>query len=217
MHPRYQEWIRYVFDHPVTQPEWHLDCNAPSFEANETEEVQLIELTFRNAARDLAPFSNAQINQGFWFLASLAYSEHLNALRSNEVPLELRLSAIDSISSLYRGCFASRCSHTLIVSDDKPSSDLNPICYMFWDVATLSNLVGNPDEEALANACFSVLAETLQIDHPACQEAAIHGYGEFYFQYPERVAAAMDEFLQTEIADPRLRAYATHARTGDIM
>jgi len=87
---------------------------------------------------------------------------------------------------------------------------------MFWDICAISCLSDYPDEKQLVSACFEVLADTLSLDHLACQEAAIHGYGEFQFSYPDHVADAIDAYLKTEITDPRLRTYAMNARDGHI-
>ena len=217
MHPRYSEWIDYVFDHPVTQPEWHWELDALSFEAEPIDEARLIELTFRHAARDLAHFTDAQVNQGLWYLCSPACCNHLQALRSEVVPLDLRLAGIASIGVLYRECFAHRCARVLSHVDEGPCSELNAACYMFWDLVPISYLEGNSDEAALADACFAVLAETMAIDHVACQEAAIHGYGHFCCAYPDRVYAALTPYIDQYVGDPRLKVYAIQARTGHIL
>ena len=212
MHPRYQDWINHLFDHPVADPAWHWDLDAPSFSAEEPEIAELIELTFRNSATDLNRFTDAQLNQGLWYLASPACSDYFFALRSEKVPLTRRLSAIDSITVLYRDCFQQRCTQTLSHLDQQPSSPLNSVCYMFWDICPISYLCDYPDEQQLADACFAVLADTFALEHIACREAAIHGYGEFACSYPERVERALDRVLETEIADDRLRDYAHRAR-----
>ncbi|MDB6069098.1 MAG: hypothetical protein JWL81_269 [Verrucomicrobiales bacterium] len=216
MHPRYLDWINHVFDHPVADSAWHWDVDAPSFSAEEPEIAELIELTFCNSATDLQRFTDAQLNQGLWYLASPACSDYFFALRSKEVPLARRLSAIASITVLYRDCFQPRCTQTLSHLDQQPSSPLNAICYMFWDICPISYLCDYPDEQQLADACFAVLADTFAIEHIACREAAIHGYGEFSCSYPERVEQALDRVLETEIANDLLREYAHSARFHSI-
>ena len=206
----------HVFDHAVVDPAWYWDVEAPVFLAEDPDIVELIELTFRNTASDLLRFSDAQLNQGFWYLAFPACSDYLSTLRSDKVPLERRLSAIASIFVLYRDCFQQRCTQTLSHLDQKPSSPLNSICYMFWDVCPISSLCDYPDEQQLADACFAVLAETFSLDHLACREAAIHGYGEFSCSYPDRVEQALDQVLETTNEDPLLRDYAHRARYGYI-
>lgn len=216
MHTRYHEWISFIFEHPVTNPEWHWARDAPTFQASEEDYALLIGQTFTHSGRDLSRFSDAQVNQGINFLASTACSDYMFALKDSKVSMDTRLSAIRSIFVLYRDCFQPRCTETLSHLGHVPRSALNPMCYMFWDINALGCLESTDDESALADCVFSVLADTLKLPHLACQEAAIHGYGEFSCFYPERVEEAMDAFLATKIASPALRAYAENARVGNI-
>jgi hypothetical protein len=216
MQPRYQEWLNHLFDHPVADPAWHWEVDAPVFVADEPEIAELIELTFQNSGADLQRFSDAQLNLGLWYLASNASSYYMSALRSDSVPLERRLSAIASISVLYRDCFQQRCTQTLSHLDQRPSSPLNSICYMFWDICPISYLCDYPNEKHLADACFEVLAKTFSLDHLACREAAIHGYGEVSYSYSDRVEQVLDSILLGEIPEPLLRDYTHRARYSYI-
>ncbi|WP_143157722.1 hypothetical protein [Rubritalea squalenifaciens] len=217
MHPRYKEWLVYLFEHPVTDPAWHWDLDAPEFDGSNEDFAILIGDTFTHSGTDLLPYSDAQVNQGLWFLLSTACSDYFFALKSAEVPLETRLASIRSIIRLYQDCFMRRCSRTLSHLDQESQSPLNAICYMFWDINALG-YTGDVAESRETDDCiFSVLAQTLQLDHPACQEAAIHGYGELSCYYPERCMKAMDNYLAGEIDSPELRSYAERARTGDIL
>ena len=223
MHPRYEEWLEFVFDHPVSDPAWYWDEDGPEFEAPEMDQAILIGETFTYAGRDLARFSDAQVNQGLWFLSSPALSDYGFSVKSETVPLEIRLAAIRGIYPLYRDCFQRRCAEKLSHldrvggrNDLNLRTDLNPICYMFWDVTPLGYLKGHADEVALRDAIFGILEQTLELPHLACKEAAIHGYGEIQYYYPEKVKEAMDRFLGTEIADEDLRTYAENAREGRI-
>ncbi len=216
MHSRYDEWLNFVFDHEVADPAWHWNIDYPVFTASEEEYAILIENTFSNAGRDLSRFSDAEVNQGINFLASAPCSDYFFALKDAKVPLETRLSAIRSISTLYRDCFQSRCTETLSHLEQRPRSELNYVCYMFWDINSLGHLDGTDAQEALTDCVFSVLADTLMLDHLACKEGAIHGYGELWCGYPDKVEQAMDQFLLTEIACAELRTYARCARTGNI-
>lgn len=217
MHARYDEWISFIFDHPVTNPEWHWENDPPTFEVSEADCANLIEQTFTHSGRDLTRFTDAQVNQGINFLISPACSGYMSALRDSRVSIDTRLSAIRSIFILYRDCFQARCSETLSHLDQVSRSDLNPMCYMFWDINPLVCLKGTDEEASLADCVFSVLADTLGLPHLACQEAAIHAYGEFSCFYPERVEEAVDAFLATDILCEGLRTYARNARTGYIL
>ena len=206
MHPRYKEWISHLFVETASNED-----NSPF--VDETEIAELIELTFRNSGSDLQGFTDTRLNQGLWDLVSSSGSDYLFVvLCSESVPLSRRLSAIASITVLYRDLFQKRCTQTLSHLDEQPSSPLNAVCYMFWDICALSYLGDYPDKKQIADACFTVLASTFEIDHLACREAAIHGYGELSSFYRTRVDQTLDKVLQTEIADARLRNYANSAR-----
>ena len=217
MHPRYNEWINFVFDHPVEDPAWHWDIDCPMFEGSESDYLELIRLTFMHAGKDLVHFSNAQVNQGICFLASTSCSDYMFSLKDSNIDVGLRVEAIESIYLLYKDCFQKRCSESLSHLDHKSSSDLNPICYMFWDVNPLGCLKGVDGEEHLKNTVFTVLKKTLMLPHLACKESAIHGYGEFHCFYSETVEEAMDEFLKTNISNAELKTYAIAARAGNIL
>lgn len=216
MHPRYHEWLPYVFNHPVSDPAWYFDLDRPDFVVGPTDCVELLTLTFRRAGTDLTGFTDAQVNQGLWFIVSPAVSDYMFPFRSTEVPVDSRVRAIESIHSLYAECFAKRCSETLGHLSE-PSSDLNPICYMFWDICPLSHSKGAPDREAMEDAVFSVLQKTLTIPHRACREGALHGLGEIAPTYRERIQGIIDSFLRDYRIDEALRAYALNAKDGHIL
>jgi hypothetical protein len=217
MHSRYQEWIQYVFNHPVNDPQWYFDLDAPDFRAAEEDYADLICETFSRAGDDLVRFSDAQVNQGVWFLASPSGSNFIFSLRDGEVPTRKKVAGIRSIYDLYRDCFAKRCTETLGHVDEPGASDLNPICYMFWDVCPISYLDGAKDPRDLEDAVFSVLEDTIRLPHRACIEAGLHGLGEIAYRYEARVRQVVDAFLETTRLDPTLRGYAERAREGCIL
>ncbi len=217
MHPRYREWLDFVFDHEVSEPQWYFDLGAPCFDATEEEEVELIRETFTRSGGDLKRYSDAQVNQGIWFLVSPAGSDYMFSIRDSNVPSANRVAAIRSIYRLYRDCFAARCSEILGHDDEPGGSALNSICYMFWDVCPISYLENVPDARELEDALFSVLRDTIRIPHRACIEGGLHGLGEVFHSYPERVQNILDEYLETARIDDILRAYAEKAREGAIL
>lgn len=217
MHPRYQDWLSYVFDHPVEEPAWHFSPNAPEFQASDEDSVELLAALFQRAGKDLLVYSDGQVNQGLHFLASPACSGFMFALRDSDVALPRRLEAIRSIFTLYQDCFATRCSQTLSHLDEpwasKQSpkeprgSDLNPICYSFWCICPLTYLEQARDRQALEEAVFSVLARILRIPHRACQEGALMGLLEMVSACEDRVRQVVQDFLPEACLDPSLRRF----------
>jgi hypothetical protein len=217
MHPRYQDWIRYVFDHPVNDPQWYFDVDAPSFEATEEDYADLIRETFLRSGEDLVEFSDAQVNQGIWFLASPSGSNFIFSLRDGHVATDKKVVGIRSIYNLYQDCFAKRCTEVLGHIDEPGASDLNPICYMFWDVCPISYLDEAKDRQELEDAVFWVLENTIKLRHRACIEAGLHGLGDIAYRYERRVKEIIDGFLKTARLDRALSGYAERAREGCIL
>lgn len=216
MHSRYAEWIDFVFDHEVTSPQWYFSLNAPEFPITPEETTDLLALTFGRAGTDLIRFTDAQVNQGIWFLASATSSDFLFALKDDSVSIDKRVQAVESIYRLYADCFTVRCTETLSHIDEA-GSDLNSICYMFWDICPLAYLKNATHREQLEEAVFAVLGRTLEIPHRACREAALHGLGEFACFHPRRVRTMINRFLSRTAVDPILRTYAERAREGNVL
>ena len=194
----YQRWISFHFDQTPSRKRRRDRCDDEIF-------ASLGEC-------DVVRFSDAQVNEGIWELTS-----DLHALVSGEVPADIRLRSIRSIATLYRDCFATRCTPTLSHLDED-GSELNPICYMFWDTNhPLGYLGGVPESDPVVGAVFGVLSDTLSIRHPACQEAALHGLGHLTATFPERVDHTIAAFLKShKPRNPDLLAYARAARTGEV-
>jgi len=217
MHSRYKEWLRYVFDHPTNDRQWYFDLDAPDFAATQEDHVDLIRETFSRSGQDLLQFSDAQVYQGLWFLVSPSGSDFIFSFTNEIVPTQKKVDAIRSIYDLYRNCFAKRCTEVLGYKDEPSASDLNSICYMFWDVCpTVTNLDNAKDQKELEEAIFWVLENIIRLPHRACIEGGLHGLGEISCYYEKRVREVITEFLKTAQFDPVLRKYAENASVGDV-
>jgi hypothetical protein len=214
MNSRYQEWLKHVFDHEIKYPlpQWYWDADAPSFEAPDDEMVELISQTFQNAGKDLAKYTDAQVDQGIWYFVSMSCSDFLRSLNSSEVPLEKRCEAIQNIFYLYSDCFAKRCAETLGHLSEE-GSPLNSSCYMFWDISSLTVSKAQELQEAVLN----VIEKILTIEHRACRESAFHGLSEMFYSRQEAVQEIIDRFLSKTKLDEKLLIYARNAREGSVL
>ena len=214
MHPRYEEWLTFVFDHePGT--DWEFEIATADFHITEEESVDLMTLTFARSGADLACYSDAQVNEGLYFIVDPGKSDWLFGFESAAVPLTKRTRGIQSIYNLYADCFGRRCTDTLGHLSEG-GSDLNEICYMFWDICPLIPPGDNADQNALGEAVVSVLEQTLHLPHRACREAALHGMGHLAYWFSARVQKAIDEILCSGELDPALQSYALSAREGMV-
>ena len=73
-----QQWIAYIFDHPIASPEWYWSLDAPEWQGARVDIPALVADTFEHAAELLARFSDEQLDQGFlvpgWQYASGFYA-----------------------------------------------------------------------------------------------------------------------------------------------
>lgn len=218
----FENWIKYVFDHPVNKKQaWYFRNNRPYW--NETSKpaltVAYLSRFFSNPDTFAVPYSDAQLNQGLWFLADNACSNHIFALLAESVPLSERLACIRAMFILYERLFALRCSkhlsHTLI-NDDPKVNPLNGICYMWWDVLPIYPKPNQTSQKQIELACLDVMEKTLGLKSIACQESALHGLGHWNHAYPGQVEAVIDVFLQQNSETP-LHGYAAAARNGCVL
>jgi hypothetical protein len=175
----------------------------------------LISQTFRSAGEDLKIFTDAQADQGFYYVVSMSGSNLMRELISSEVPSAERLETIGNIFYLYSDCFAKRCAESLGHLSEE-GSPLNSICYMFWDICPIIYLEDASEKKEVQQAILAVLKKTLEINHRACREGAFHGLGEIAHTCPEKVRVIIDGFLSKNKLDDKLLAYALNAREGNV-
>lgn len=208
------KWIEHVFDHPATKPAWHWAPDAPQWEGIPEQIAAHVADTFEQSGHLLARFSDEQLNQGFWFLASNSCSEFMYSLVDPALPFSLRLRALRSFVPLFEQVMAARCSAHLSHLDEHGANALNSACYMWWDILPIH---GRPEEPTRAEFDFEVLVvlnRLLGIPQDACRESALHGLGHWSIYYPS-VTNIIDEFLsRTPNLRPELIAYAKSAKTG---
>ena len=216
----FEGWLAYVFDHPVEthRQEWYWDTDRDWWEEDTPEAVQFMTQAFENAAAVFEPYSDAQLNQGLWFLASNACSNHMFALMNESIPWPARARCVASMHRLYEQCFARRCSPHLSHLDEPGRNPLNSACYMWWDILPI---IGQPDDPARASldqAILQVMESTLQLDSIACRESALHGLGHWQMYYPARVGQIIDRFSMKHPRLPeKLEAYMKAAYTGHVL
>ena len=212
-----QQWIAHVFDHPVTDPEWHWAPDAPELDLAPGLAAQFIAETFEAGGELLARFSDAQLNQGFYYLISAGLWGYMCELTDLRVPWHVRQRALRAVVPLFEQVMAVRCSPHLSNLDEQPANPLNAVCYMWWDVVPFNGQPEDPDRAEFDQEVLSILRRILAIPHDACCESALHGLGHWQSEYPETAAEIIDEFLgRSDGLRSELATYAGKARTGCI-
>ena len=214
-----ESWIAYIFDRPVAQPEWWFGFEGPlPPEPAPAEALAYMTRLCTHADVALAPYSNAQVNQGFWYLIGSGASGLALALNNSAALLPEWTRCVRSFGPLFAALFAPRCSPHLGHLDEPGADPLNLVCYMWWDIFPL---IGHPDMPAHADldaACLDVMRQTLALDNDACRENALHGLGHWLPYYPAPVEQIIADFLaRTPTLRPELLAYARRAQRGAVL
>src|SRR5579862_7586800 len=97
-----EAWVASVFDHPDAKPEWQ----RPTARI-----LQVVTELFEHPAAPLKRFSDAQLDQGFWFLCQ--GGGPMRGLVEELIPWEIRLRCIRSFVTLFRDLYAVRCTRHL--------------------------------------------------------------------------------------------------------
>ncbi|MEJ5236879.1 MAG: hypothetical protein WHT82_00825 [Limisphaera sp.] len=209
-----RSFIEFLFDRPVPY-EWPEERDA---HPREPEQIALlIAEMFENSGRLLERFSDAQLDQGLWFVVSGDGSEFMFSLVEEKVPLAVRVRALRSFVPLFEQVMALRCSPVLCHLDEPGAKRLNDVCYMWWDILPIHGRPDLPERRAFDAEVLLVLARLLAIPHDACRESALHGIGHWCIYYPE-LGRVVDDFLaRTPDLRPELVAYAERARDGCVL
>ncbi|MCH7905458.1 MAG: hypothetical protein IH944_12960 [Armatimonadetes bacterium] len=222
----FEEWVVHVFDHD--DPDWHWETDAKWWDSDKHPEASVAYMTqlFEEPEALLERFTLDQIGAGINFVVSSGLSEFAFDICDQRVPQEDTIRCIHAMPTLYRKLFARHLPNEAGLGargDDK----CGYICFMFWDVFPMSwrttnwlsrNPVGDSrDPQVQAeNACVDAMIDTLQIDHLACQEAALHGLGHWHNHDPQRVKRAIDAYLRTIDRKHPLYDCAKRARRGSV-
>ena len=212
----YDNWVRYIFDHPVEDPQWYWRLDVDEVELEKDVLVDYTCRLFSDSREMLAEFTDAQINQGLWYLIGESTSD-LYVLGGSDVSLEDRLKCIDAIPKLFAATLAERCENFLSNIDETGCGPLNSVCYMWWDIFPLCGVPSDKLRCQVDEQCLAAMDRVLASPSIACQESALHGLGHWHFYYPDKCEKIIDAYVSgnTNMRD-ELRRYATAARAGQV-
>ena len=136
----YEEWVRYVFDHPVLDPQWWWqDLQQWNESADPARTLSFLTLLFEKPEGLLGRFTRAQIDQGLNFLVSNDCSNHMFVLSDANLPWANRRGCLEAMIPLYAKLMARVYQDHLGHNQHGPGDPERPndACYMWWDVIPL--------------------------------------------------------------------------------
>ncbi len=201
----HDEWVRFVFDHPVQfdgLPEWYWDLSfefeyAWEAKVRPATKLQYATRLFGETARLPEQYTPEQIDQGWFLILGPTFLAIGPRLRDEQIPLRLREDCITAMLGVFRDLFT-----------DYP--DLHA-CWLWWDVVTAWT-GHDPD---FNNALLMTMSEVLQLPSLACQKSALHGLG--HLAHPQR-PNVIGRYLETNPdLDVGTVAYARAAQEGMVL
>jgi hypothetical protein len=216
----FDEWLKYVFDHPNERYEshWVFEEEYPQWDVDAATTAHFITQTYSDPKIWMRKYTLKQLAQGLAFTWNPVYGDICYALTKETVSWDVRKPAIQSISTLYRDCFQVLCDPGLSNLDECSNNPLNGPCYMFWDAFPTHGRSKDSACRERHEECLRVMEQTLQIDHDACREAALHGLGHWQMDYPAQVVSIIDNWKKavTQPIRNELLEYAEAAREGYV-
>src|SRR5207249_6496983 len=101
----YEDWIRFVFDHPVpadqSDKEWYFEEDY-AFICDPNAVLGYYIRLFRDPWPALKPYTDEQIEQGLWFIAC---NHLLKLFYDEDIPPTMRAECIEAMSVLFRDFF----------------------------------------------------------------------------------------------------------------
>lgn len=209
----FEAWLDHVFEHEVTEREWHWAMDAPAWDFRDAPQraaEHLVRL-FEEPQVLLDRYSLEQIGIGLDYLLSSGCSDYPFVFTDFGLPPQYLERFVRAAFRVYERIFVHHCAYP-----SRCHSKLDYICFMWYDTAASPY---HALRAGLADAVFETLEQTLALPSLACQAAALHGLGEFaHDNRQSRVAAIIDAYLmRSPDIPPDLREYAKAARTGNVL
>jgi hypothetical protein len=214
----FEQWAYFIFDHPVEGPAWHADPDAPYWNGPAGLTAEYVTRLFEDPAPVLEGLTDAEVNNGLWYLISPGLGEHMLCLDEQSLSIETRVRCVRSCESLFRKLFLPRCSSHLSHRDEPGAHPLNSVCYMWWDILPVYGGPRPEDRAVLNEAALDTMVAVLEMGSLACQESALHGLGHWHSSFPLRTEALIDRFVADhQHARSELLTYAKSARCGCVL
>jgi hypothetical protein len=220
----FDEWVRYVFDHPVLDPKWWWQSRESGHnqEWNESADpartLSYLTRLFEAPEGLLERLSRAQIDQGLNYLLSNACSNHMFVLLDANLPWSDRRRCFDAMIPLYAKLMAPVYQDDLGHKEYQAADPQRPTfsCYMWWDVVPLYGGMDHCDRDKINDAVLHIFEQVLKLKAESCLESVLHGLGHWHMDLPERTEPIVRRFLSRSDISEDLRSYAEYAAVGSV-
>jgi hypothetical protein len=190
----FENWIRFAFDHPVSDTPWYY-TEEIDFTCDPQTVIGYYTRLFHHPRPLLSQYDEARLEQGLWFVVGSQLSEWL---WDADIPQNLRVECIEAMPVMFREFLT-----------DHP---LDTACFMWWDML---RYFGESPDPAIVSTMSLALDEVLRLPARHCQLSALHGLGHLKHESKEGVIRS---YLAASLnIDDELRKYAEHAIAGTVL
>ena len=204
----FDEWVIFVFDHPVTESSWYSDEKWNEFWwekwhtiVGPKQQLSYVTKLFEDSAILLNGYTPMQIDDGLGMILSGPAEFAIDRLIWNKkLPWLLREKCIDSMVTLFRTLFAK--------------IDVEFSCWMWWDILREWEHNERRDPKT-KGAIFQALVSILEIPSRNCQMSALHGLNHIQHTGKERLIYKYIE--SNPNLDEDVKEYAIWAIEGGMV
>jgi len=190
----FHSWIRFAFDHPVSDNPWYY-TEEMYFVCDPENVITFYTRLFQDPQSTLSSYDDAHIEQGLWFIVG---SQLNDWLWDDEHPLQLRLDCIAAMPMMFRNFLVEH--------------PLETACFMWWDML---RSFGDDPNASIVGAMIRALEEVLQLPTRHLQMSALHGLGHLKHESKERIIRSL--LLANAEIDEEMREYAENAIAGTTL
>ena len=203
----FDQWVKFVFDHSLTEPPWYWDAAWDEFwdqwaeKSDPQRQLYYATRLFRSPDFLLREYNPEQINQGLWLLLSGPAAFRLGDLIwSKKLSWRARKECILVMVNLFQSVFTKL-----------PEQD---ICFMWWDELRDWDFREDRDPR-VRDSMFQALSLILKIPSTQCQMSALHGLG--HLDHPEKRKVIEDYLQQNPQLDTEIKKYTQAAISGKVV
>lgn len=119
----FHQQLQYVFNRPVEEPPWYWQSRDEADPFGEEEDAMTAFLFYeqlcQEPGRDLAPYSDTQVDQGLIYLFDGAVCNLAHGFKKAPVPVKRKVDALRALSVLFKEVLAPRCTPVLSAFIDR--------------------------------------------------------------------------------------------------
>ncbi len=181
--------------------------------------LEILHIAFTDFNSCLSQYNCYQLANGLYYIFNPSFSDLGFIFQNTQLDLKKRVKTIEALSGFILHVFEKNAEpilgHISQKTKDKANSELNEICYMFWDVACIPY---NCQVE-IQQACLGVMGQCALSNNIAVVEGALHGLGhaQLYLDGPKLQSYIQNAHIQDGPLSDTLKTYALNAQRGYIL